>query len=41
MNPDLGCEVTCDVGLIKEYQRENCSIFETPSFRLSIIVRDK
>ena len=40
MNSDLGCEVTRDVGLIKEYQRENCSIFETTSFRLSKIVRN-
>ena len=33
------CEVTCDVRTIKEYQLENCGIFEPPSFRLSRIVR--
>ena len=41
MNSDLGCEVTCDVKTIKEYQLENCGIFEPPPFRLSRIVRDE
>jgi len=35
MDFDLGCEVTCDVRTIKEYQLENCGIFEPPPFRLS------
>jgi len=39
MDSDLGCEVTYDVRTIKEYQLENCGIFEPPSFRLSRIVR--
>ena len=26
MDSDLGCEVTCDVRTIKEYQLENCGI---------------
>jgi len=33
MDSDLGCEVTCDVRTIKEYQLENCGIFEPPPFR--------
>jgi len=41
MDSDLGCEVTCDVRTIKEYQHEHCGIFEPPPFRLSRIVRDK
>jgi len=41
MNSDLGCEVTCDVRTIKEYQIEICGIFEPPPFRLSRIVRDE
>jgi len=41
MDSDLGCEVTCDVRMIKEYQLENCGIFEPPPFRLSRIVRDE
>ena len=41
MDSDLGCEVTCDVRTIKEYQLENCGIFEPPPFRLSGIVRDE
>jgi len=38
---DLGCEFTCDVRTIKEYQLEICGIFEPPPFRLSRIVRDE
>jgi len=41
MDSDLGCEVTCDVRAIKEYQLENGSIFESPPFCLSRIVRDE
>jgi len=41
MDSDLGCEVTCDVRTIKEYQLENCCIFEPPPFCLSRIVRDE
>jgi len=41
MDSDLGCEVTCDVRTIKEYQLENCGILEPPPFRLSRIVRDE
>jgi len=41
IDSDLGCEVTCDVRTIKEYQLENCGIFEPPPFRLSRIVRDE
>jgi len=41
MDSDMGCEVTCDVRTIKEYQLENCGIFEPPPFRLSRIVRDE
>jgi len=41
MDSDLGCEVTCDVRTIKEYQLENCGTFEPPSFHLSRIVRDE
>jgi len=41
MDSDLGCEVTCDVRTVKEYQLENCGIFEPPPFRLSRIVRDE
>jgi len=39
MDSDLGCEVNCDGRTIKEYQFENCGIFEPPPFRLSRIVR--
>ena len=41
MDSDLGCEVTCDVRTIKEYQRENCGIFEPTPFHLSRIVCDE
>jgi len=41
MDSDLGCEDTCDVRTIKEYQLEKCGIFEPPPFRLSRIVRDE
>jgi len=41
MDSDLGCEVTRDVRTIKEYQFENCGIFEPPPFRLSRILRDE
>ena len=41
MDSDLGCEVTCDLRTIKEYQLENCGILEPPPFRLSRIVRDE
>jgi len=41
MDSDLRCEVTCDVRMIKEYQLENCGIFEPSPFRSSRIVRDE
>ena len=41
MDSDLGCEVTCDVRTIKEYQLENCGVFEPPVFCLSRIVHDE
>jgi len=41
MDSYVGCEVTCDVRTIKEYQLENFCIFEPPQFRLSRIVRDE
>ena len=41
MDSDMRCEVTCDVRTIKEFQLENCGIFEPPPFRLSRIVRDE
>jgi len=41
MDSDLGCEITFDMRAIKEYQLENCGIFEPPPFRLSRIVRDE
>jgi len=41
MDSDLGCEVTRHVRTIKEYQIENCGIFEPLPFRLSRIVRDE
>jgi len=41
MHSDVGCEVTCDVRTIKEYQLENCGIFEPLPFRLSKIVHDE
>jgi len=37
---DLGCEVTCDVRTIQEYQLGNFGILEPPPFRISRIVRD-
>ena len=41
IDSDLRCEVTCDVRTNKEYQLENCDIFEPLPFRLSKIVRDE
>jgi len=41
MDSDLGCEVICNVRTIKEYQLENCGIFEPPPFHLSRIVHDE
>ena len=41
MDSNLGCEVRCDVRTIKEYQLENCGIFEPLPFCLSRIVRDE
>ena len=31
----------CDVRTIKEFQLENCGIFESPPYRLSRVVRDE
>jgi len=41
MDSDMGCKVTCDVRTIKNYQFENCCIFEPPLFHLSKIMRDE
>jgi len=41
IDSDLGCAVTCDVRTIKEYQLENCGIFEPPPFHLTRIVSDE